>query len=82
MIVYARCMTHHLNNQDNKDEENQTLYLSAISRLCYCAVVGMADGGCAGCCWYHTEFSDGDAVLKFVHAQAYFPSGITTWVIG
>lgn len=29
------------NHQDNNDEYNQTLYLSVISRLCYCAVVGV-----------------------------------------
>lgn len=45
------------NHQDNNDEYNQTLYLSVISRLCYCAVVGVADGGCAGCLYYHAEFS-------------------------
>lgn len=51
------------NHQDNNDEYNQTLYLSVISRLCYCAVVGVVDGGCAGCLYYHAEFS-GNAVLN------------------
>ena len=60
----CRCMKHPPNHQDNNDEYNQTLYLSVISRLCYCAVVGVADGGCAGCLYYHAEFSGGNAVLR------------------
>ncbi len=78
----CRCMKHPPNHQDNNDEYNQTLYLSVISRLCYCAVVGVADGGCAGCLYYHAELSGGNAVLNPAHDQAYFTSAITTLVIG
>lgn len=50
--------------------------------FCYCTVVGVADGGCAGCLCNHAEFSGRNTVLNPAHAQAYFPSAITTMVIG
>ncbi len=56
--------------------------MCGISRLYYCTVVDVADGGCAGCLYYYAEFS-GEILFSIPLMIRHISLlGITTLVIG